>query len=751
MADPDSPAPQLQPHPSRAPAVDPHPALRSKPKPSAAAGSGPHAPDAPTPIDATRTAGLLMRAAAAAAAAALASAGPTRQARLVEAATRVASALHEVAALSALQPIAWRELPGELAAFLASSQQLGATLRAAGIAALDAELAAGAARLEADVGPRDRAAAAARGQAAPPPALSYPERVALARLALAAATRQTALVREVNRSPATTQDADRDALIRIVRPVQAHLAAAIDAALDVSDSRGFEMLIPDAEVLSAELTLLAHRLSHAPRLPWHLAFASVFDAENQLRATIGLDRKPRPYTGTIDPHAAMTLVGQKTRPDPDPDSDPDPDPRAGSRSDPHAPPGSAGRGAYTDPQAAVNGIAARTSHLFLERIEGVRRLRSDLEEPPPAKQQSAFEVLLELATNVVLTAVSGGLGALVAGKLRIALEGAASSAAAGLAAGEVGRLSEAARASLIGSKNKDGALRRAVLADTAKDGTKQLFIESTTRALASTRPHAINAARPLCAYTQHLEQVLRAAQYEAAILMTHTAGALGQLDLATLDRFAGSLDGVHAEANHRQYDASLREWQNVRANLAAPSFDSSRRGDPDLEGPRKNVSHDEPISGVLEIGLEVDRGFGGPLVGLKYLVLRDGEPAAIRHLKAHPRRLPDTGLNRQYQLSFLGADSWAKRPDGHVYGGQVGLPGFAKVGVGARHGFQPGSLTLQERRLLKLFASRPVTALGLLDAYLRESYDQVPDARAIALVQEIIAEVDHVTTARLEG
>jgi hypothetical protein len=747
MADPDPHAPHLQRQPAPAPRVEPHTEPRAKPRPAAAAaaGAGARAPSAATRVDTTRMAGLLLRATADTIGAALARNDSTRQARLVTAAMHVTSACHELAALSELHPIAWRELPGELSAFLATSQQLGGTLRAAGIAALDAELTASVVRLTASVGARNLAAATARSQTAQVPPLAYAEHVELARLAIAVAARQASAARGVNRSTATTQDEDRDALVRIVKPVQVHLATAADAALAIADSRGLEMLIADTEALSGELTLLAHRLAHTPRLPWHIAFASVFDTESQLRSAIGLDKKLRPYTGTIDPQAAVSMIGQKARPDPD--QGPGGAPATGA---PAA--GAAQTLAYTDPQAAVNGIAVRMSHIFVERIEGVRRLKSDLEEPPPPRPEPMFELVIGLAANVVLSAVSGGLGALVADKLRVSLERSASAAATAIAARDAGRLSDVTRASLIESRVRDGALRRAVLADAAKDGTKRFFNDSTTRALAATQPHALNSARPLNAYTQHLEQVLRAMHREATILMTHVAGALGQLDLATLEHFAGSLDGVHADANQRQYDASLREWENIRARLDSPPFRriSTDRGDPNLGAQRMNEWGEEPIPGVLELGLEVIRAFGYVHTRFKYLVLRDGEAAAIRHLRAYPRRLPDTGMNRQYQLSFDG-DPRATSPDGHLFGKPGDLPCFVKVGVGAKHGLQLDSLSLEELRLLKAFTVGPVTRWEARSAILHEAYDHIPKERAFALVREIIAQVDDVTTARLWG
>ncbi|HWO22574.1 MAG TPA: hypothetical protein VNO30_27635 [Kofleriaceae bacterium] len=754
MADPTSHAPEHAPDPQRQPAPAPAPAPgfepqprprapRAKPRPAAAAAAGARAPDAAARVDATRTARLLMRAAAgtagvALAGAALASVGPTRQARLVEAATRATGTFHELAALAALQPIAWRELSAELAALLTAAKQLGGALRAGRIATLADELATGAARLTANIDPRALAAATTASQTAPAPApapaLAYAERVELARLVIAAAARQAAAARAVNRSTSSAQDEDRAALVQIVQPVAVHLATAVDAALAIPDSRGLEALLADAEALSGELTLLAHRLSHEPRLPWHLAFASVFDAEGQLRATLGLDRKLRPYTGTIDPQAAMSFVGQKARPGPGGG------PAAGATQ----------VLAYTDPQAAVSGIAARMDHIFEERIEAVRRLKSDLEEPPPAEEPTLLELLIGLAANVVLSAVSGGLGVLVADKLRASLDRAASSAATALAAKDMAHLSEAARASLVQSMVKDGALRRAVLADAAKDGTKRLFIDSTTRALASTKPLALNAARPLNAFTQHLEHVLRATRYEATILMTYVAGALGQLDLATLDHFAGSLDSVNAAANQIQYDESLREWENVRAHMAAPPLWAISKDDPDLSTRRVNRWAEAPIPGVLEIGVDAGRLFGRIHTAVKYLVLRGGEPAAIRHLKAHPRQLAAAGLNRQYQIS-LGGDSQALDPDAYRDADTGGLPTFVKVGVGVRQGLQPDSLSHHELRLLKAFSLGSVTWSDLYEAYHSAKYDHVPEAQALAAAQEIIAQVDNVTTARLQG
>jgi hypothetical protein len=734
MADPNL-APEPQPQP--APRVDPQSAPRPKPKPAAAAGPGVSQPDAPAQADAARTARLLLRHLTSTARTALAGDGPTRHASLVQAAGRVTAAWNELAALSDLQPIAWHELVGPLASTLAASKKLGGALRGAGLSTPDAEISASAARLETKVDPADWAAAKASAQGPLMQALSSPERVELARLAIAAAVKQSAAARAAaTKTPSepSQDDRDRDKLIGALQPALAHIATAIDAVGSIARSQR-EALQPDVQALSEELSKLAGHTEAPPKLAWDRSFAVAFDSENQLRTLVALDRKARPYTGSIDPKAAMSLVAQQI--------DPSKGPADGST-----------EASYREPQAAVNGIALEVGFNFDERIRAIVSLKDDLEEPPPPKEQSSLMALLEIAINVALSVASGGLGTLATERLKNGLEQAARSAAIAHVAQDPRKLTEVVRAALVEDRVAESALRRTLAVDAVKDGTKRLFTESSARALARANPAHLNAARPLNAYTQHHIMTLKYAQHEAAVMFIQLASALGQLDLVELNAFARALYGMQKEAYDRQYDSSLREWLNFRAKLASPPQDTAKQGDPILDAPRKNEWSEEAIPGVLEIGLEVEHGFGSPIVGCQYLALRDGEPAAIRHLKGHPRRLADVRLNRRYKLAFLAQDgrgSMATKPDVHVLQDEGGAPTFVQVGVGLKHGWQPGSLKREELRLLKLFLSRPVTRSALWDAYVFKAYDSIPDEKAIALVKEIISEVDDVTTAKLEG
>ena len=74
-----------------------------------------------------------------------------------------------------------------------------------------------------------------------------------------------------------------------------------------------------------------------------------------------------------------------------------------------------------------------------------------------------------------------------------------------------------------------------------------------------------------------------------------------------------------------------------------------RPADPNLNAPNLGPYGDEPISGVLEVGLRV-----APDPQLAYLVLRDGEPYAVKYFRDLKAPIESLGLNRQYQLSFAG-------------------------------------------------------------------------------------------------
>lgn len=717
-------------------APKPTPALaiapQSAPRPPAPAPAqqDPASSAQPAQLDTTRTAALVLRDADHEAGAALGVDGPTRKAGLIRAAQKLKAALHEVGALADLDPVLWRELSIELASSLTIAERLRTELLRFGIGSIGQDLAQAVDRLDPKVERAVWEAARANAVASRMPKLSSSERMEVVRGAIAAARLQITPLRQWD------PDELRKHAVAAVKPIPYHLGVAADAVFALPTKERLTATA-DIELLATDLSFLAQVLMTGKPLPWDRVFALVFDTENQLRAAAGLPKQGRPYSGTVDPQAALQAVSATARDDKPGDQ--------GSTST-----------AYQEPQAAVNGIALEMAHVFDHRLLAVKNLNTALHEPPPPKDPSIFNTLIGIAINVALSAVSAGLGALVADKLKTAVERSAKAAVEAQVQREAAHLAADARKALVEDRFKSGALIRAVAVDSVKDASKQLLKDTVTAALGAHKPSGLNVRKPLNAFIQQQDGVLVAARHGALKMISHLATALGQLDLEVLNRFVNELEQVPPEAYKHQYDISLREWENLRARLASEPRDRDKSGDPNLDAPRVNDWGEQPIPGVLEAGLSVSRGFGGHLVSLTYLVLRGGEPNAISYLKEHPRKLGEAGLNRQYQMSFLGWE--AERSDAHELGGRSpwlngvtpSLPTMVKVGVGLRDGFQAGSLRPDEMRLLKLAASRDVTELGIVAALALKRYDAVPDARAIALAKQLIAEVDDVTTARLE-
>ena len=728
MADASHLPPQPQPKPSHQ--ADPQRTPRTQPKLPAPVQQGPAGGGQPAQLDTTRTAALVLRDADHEAGAALGVDGPTRQAGLIRAAQKLKAALYEAGALAELDPVVWQELAIELASSLTVVERLRTELLRSGIGSIGQELAQAVERLAPKVGRKEWEAARANDVASVVPKLSTSERMELARGAIAAARLQIAALRQWE------PDELRKNAVAAVGPIDVHLGVATDALLVLPLRERFASAA-DIELLTADLSFLARVLAASPMVKWDRVFASVFDSEHQLRAASGLPRQVRPFSGTVDPQAALRAV------------------TAVSRDDKPRDQGSVTI-AYQEPQAAVNGIALEMGYVFDQRLLAIKALDRDLREPPPPKARSSFDTLLDIAVNVALSSVAGALGALVSEKLKAAVERSAKAAVEVQVQREAAHLAADARKALFEDRFQSGALGRAVAVDSVKDASNQLLKDTVIAALGAHRPSGLNAREPLNAFIQQQDKVLVAARQDALRRVSHLATALGQLDLEVLDRFVNELQQIPEQAHERQYDVSLREWENLRARLASEPAGRDKFGDPDLDAPRVNDWGEQPIPGVLEVGLSVGRDVTGPSASLSYLVLRGGEANAIRHLKQHPRKLAEAGLNRQYQLSFLGWE--AERSDAHEIAGRPAgflgvtpsLPTMVKVGVGVRDGFQPGSLRPDELRLLKLCASRDVTALGIVAALTSKRYDAVPDAVALALAKQLIAEVDHVTTARLE-
>ncbi len=112
---------------------------------------------------------------------------------------------------------------------------------------------------------------------------------------------------------------------------------------------------------------------------------------------------------------------------------------------------------------------------------------------------------------------------------------------------------------------------------------------------------------------------------------------------------------------------------------------------------------------------------------LKYLVLRDGEAAAVKHFKERKMLVSKTGLNRQYHFYFglLGEGRYANS----AYAKHPELATTAvKIGVGAKKGLQPDTLSRDELRVLKIYALKQrVSSMRVFEADELGTVDAIPD------------------------
>lgn len=205
-----------------------------------------------------------------------------------------------------------------------------------------------------------------------------------------------------------------------------------------------------------------------PKHAWALAFAEMFDRENELRRALGMVPKARPYTGTIDPQKAITNIKL--------------DPSASTSNQPPPPPPDA-----QDPQTAVNAIALGLRYTHQRQRDALAAVHERLLEPPPPRQPSLFDTILEVAVNVAIGGVAGALGGALSERLKSAFDGAAKGNAKRIADDvlKIGRgLEKSAGAKLredfITRSVRGGAIHRAAAVDGAKDASK-VFFRSTSR------------------------------------------------------------------------------------------------------------------------------------------------------------------------------------------------------------------------------------------------------------------------------
>ncbi len=647
------------------------------------------------------------------------------------AANRMSAALDEVRALADLRPVEWDHVASELAATLHTVPQVRAELedKQSGLGAEAVALEHALDKLRDRVGNLIwQGALSMRPISLSPTTMD--DRMVLARSAIAAARAQISMFQ------LQKPGEHRDQAIALCAPIRLHLVEASSAAEAVADRGERIKLAPDVEGLASDMKTLGALLSIEPKLQWDQAFAASFDAENHLRAVIlgGGQTLPRPYSGTIDPEAAMNLV-KGTKPD-------------GTVT----PAVALTSSTFADPQSAVNEIASTLQFAYQAQHDVLGNLEKHLREPRVPKT-SLFDTLLNLAVEAVIAAASAGLATAVSRALGSSLRAAA---LAEKEAHSVLALDGEELTKTLATMIEPTDGRRALAVEMAKNVSKQLFKTAGDNGVKMARSEPSTNITLLSSFVEGQQHAVRAAQYSASTQMNVLSPALAQLDLATLSQAARELRSLPQTAADGIYDRALIEWENLRSQLARPTAfgtvtdAAARVSDPQHapHDPDLNVSlrpGAEAIPGVLEIALVVDATPGATKgVRLSSMILRDGEPAATMYLRSKAMKLPDVGINRLYKLSFENPVS------------QIGIPKgpsgtLVDIGVGARQGFQAGTIDQSELRILKLYVSgSPLNLITAAGAVMFGEYDEVPDSLAIYAARFLIAAADNITTAALE-
>jgi len=256
-------------------------------------------------------------------------------------------------------------------------------------------------------------------------------------------------------------------------------------------------------------------------------------------------------------------------------------------------------------------------------------------------------------------------------------------------------------------------------------------------------------------------------------------GALQQLDLEVLNAMAlGISDEVSTKANDTQYDASMNEWQNLKARLvagdakeaaipsgvrkttdAAPKdlegkakkdWDKQVKKDPGLANEkmpevttRDAAMDDSEVAGAFEIEAFVDaegsrsnpqrRTNSQASARFKSLKLPGAEPVTRTHFRNKNERLSKIPMNKHFTLHFTSYMNDA----------------ILKVGVGPDRGLILNGLNPIERRLLKFYAAGETVTEGGVRFYTER--DKESEGPGINLLVNIIEDLMYsIRTSRLE-
>ncbi len=616
-----------------------------------------------------------------------------RGGQVMMAAEKITAYVHELVEVAAGPDIAWDAHAVDLASLANLVGQLTSELSTAGLA-LSVNLSTAYAQLAFHIPAASLAAQPGRAAVVP---LDEAAHLDLARHAMGAARVHLEQIPVLEPKTAPAQAKAFSA------PLKLHFAIASDEAHAVTDRRARRTLKPDVEAVSVAMDQLAESLAMKPQIPWDVSFASAFDAENELRAELGLVARARPYSGNVDPVAAVQQVRSIAN---------------GELMDTRGE-------TWTDPGTAVQAIITAVEQLFDQQLLAITKLGMDLQHLDPVPPRSWTDLLVEIGTNVAISAVAGAMGALASRFFAKRLE----EFQLGLSVPRsvLDELSNEERG-IIASQllPRSGVLARAVVGESLKDGTKEMFKSAVRQATAKHYSPPGTSALEDFVYT-HVAK-LQFAKQQAGLAVLHLSPALRQADMQTLNVLAYTLTTTMPDAaRDSQYDHSMREWQNFKARLSAgpASVQMGRSTDRDAD------VGDEHTPGVVEIGLAVtaDR-----TVTRRSLRLRDAEPAARAHFRRLAIPLGTIALNQRYDVLLLAQ----------------GNSDTIAFGVAPDRGLIIESLTSRERRLLKMLAEHEPATLWNVNRALRGEFDATDDAAAYNVARGLIQQASTYNTASLE-
>jgi hypothetical protein len=413
---------------------------------------------------------------------------------------------------------------------------------------------------------------------------------------------------------------------------------------------------------------------------------------------------------------------------------------------------------FENSQEAVVGIGVMVEELFKQQKSGVTRFASDIKEPPPPKDASKLDFLLEVLIKTALAAGAGAIGSFIQTRAKTSMDNLvksnSQSAWVGKTIGGEGG-SDADFMKQVQAIQKSaldtGVGRNALKAEALKDGVKELFksvgFKTITGALGLISGSVkSNSGDIRTAFSQTSGAVLDDASVNARMEFVHLAPALGQASPESLWALYQTLrDAMHG-ADEIQYDIAQTEWQNFKARAHnGTAVDTSPKDQhayhaSDVQSPKDHkegkVAKDDPhesrdanIGGdntgnakpefgkpheeengalIIEAFINTDDFVGA--TGDPHMTtmrLAGAEHAAYTHFKNKNEPIADMKVNKHFRLKFL------------AYMNDTTI----NIGVGPDHGLLESSLGESELTALRVIAEKEkVSSSNLHAARSEEKY-----------------------------